>query len=125
MTEIGKQLKNVVDQESSRLLNMIFTRGHCHSLALAIMAIVGRGTVVVAGENGDFTHAAVLIDNRIIDIEGAHSVEEFEDCWGTTVAVTPKEFAERYEESFCVPFDIEMALPTAGEVLEKLEICDE
>ena len=73
MTDMRRLLSDEMKRESDVLLHMIFTRGHCHSLGLAIIGIIGRGTLVVAGENGNIEHAAAFVDGDIIDIEGKHS----------------------------------------------------
>ncbi len=87
-----------------KLINKIFTCGQCHSLAFALCDLIG-GDIVVATKmsEGEIypTHIAVYYDGKIIDIEGAHVVEDFVDKWGSDYQkITKQEFKDDWEEGF-------------------------
>ena len=87
-----------------KLIQKVFTNGQCHSLAFALYDLIG-GDIIVATKMSEGevypTHLAVLYNNKVIDIEGSHSVDGFLERWGSGFQkITKQEFKDEWEEGF-------------------------
>ncbi|HEY5990612.1 MAG TPA: hypothetical protein VIV12_30100 [Streptosporangiaceae bacterium] len=111
-----------------------FTEGHCHSLALALHEKTGwpliggvdRGPEYGSGRVPD--HVVVQVpDGRLLDITGLHTVEDFEEEWGTVQPLDPAEVAAGFPyqlgpdvvHRYRLP-DVETARPYAEKLLRRL-----
>lgn len=98
---------------NDRLLNMIFTRGHCHSLALAINSIVGSELVMAMDNCGNPYHMGVLVGDNVLDIEGLQPTDSFIEKWGKLRVTTVDDFALHWEGDFEFDADEELAQDVA------------
>lgn len=58
-----------------------YTCGDCWALAIAVSRLT-KFPVVTASIDNDWVHAAVLLpEDRVLDIQGVHTVEQWLDRW--------------------------------------------
>lgn len=64
----------------------VFSRGHCHSLALALCELIAGAELMGAWRDGELDHVYVgLPDGRALDINGLSTDEQIEEWMGADV----------------------------------------
>ena len=64
-----------------RKAKVVFTRGHCHSLALAVHKLTGWQIYGLADDEGDYIHIMVKTPKGYLDVMGLEADRRWMNLW--------------------------------------------